>query len=432
MPPRPNLPRFLRLRRPALLLALGLLPLHAQGPYSAGLNDPDNPYDAPIPGFIGPHGEGLAPLQTGENEFSNPDNILNPLFFSWASGIAGYSPTPSAGGAWINPSEALGPVTGDNFFVTSLGDLTQPELDANAAPGHITLTFDTPIRNKSGADFVVYENALGSATSLFAELAFVEVSSDGTNFVRFPVHTLNTTPVGQYDFTDPRNYYGLAGKHINAYGDSWGTPFDLSSLPASPLLNPDAVTHIRLVDIPGTGHFTDDLGNPIHDPVNTTDSAGFDLEALGVISRDITYPEWAEQQIPDPARRHPDAAPRGDGIPNRFAYALGRSGTLPDPAPVSRARLHNGRMHIEFTRDERTADLTLEVHLSTDLISWTPIARSTAGQPFTPLAPHTPLIEETAAHGIASVGVLRLVRIAAGSSAPSPHYLRLHIPPDTP
>ena len=88
--------------------------------------------------------------------------------------------------------------------------------------GHITLSFATPITNGPGADFAVFENGFADS---FLELAFVEVSSDGTNFFRFPSHSLTSTgaQVASFGTLDTTNIDGLAGK----YRAGFGTPFDL-------------------------------------------------------------------------------------------------------------------------------------------------------------------------------------------------------------
>ena len=61
----------------------------------------------------------------------------------------------------------------------------------------------------------------------FLELAFVEVSSNGIDFVRFPDESLTqtTTQVGSFGSLDPTNIDGLAGK----YRVGFGTPFDLAT-----------------------------------------------------------------------------------------------------------------------------------------------------------------------------------------------------------
>jgi hypothetical protein len=156
-------------------------------------------------------------------------------------------------------------------------------------PAQITLSFAAGIRNGDGADFAVFENSFGSDSSMFAELAYVEVSSNGIDFVRFPSISLTPAKVGAYGNVDPSNVYNLAGKHQNAYGKSWGTPFDLADLlSASPVVSGavdlDNIGYMRFVDIAGSGYFTDSQGNPIYDAWVTYGSGGLDLEAVGVIN----------------------------------------------------------------------------------------------------------------------------------------------------
>ena len=99
----------------------------------------------------------------------------------WASGCIvqrGYLNIADKGlgfASYGNDSSALGPA-GANGTV-SLGD-----------SGVATLTFDYPIYNGEGFDFAVFENGFMTNDSnlAFLELAFVEVSSDGVNFYRFP------------------------------------------------------------------------------------------------------------------------------------------------------------------------------------------------------------------------------------------------------
>jgi hypothetical protein len=123
-------------------------------------------------------------------------------------------------------------------------------------------------------------------------LAFVEVSSNGVDFLRFPAVSLNTAPTavsGAFQGYDATNIFNLAGKHTAG----WGTPFDLDSLTTLPeVLNGtvdlNAISFVRLVDVVGTGALDDgfgnplsgvardSLGNPILDNWLTYDSAGFD------------------------------------------------------------------------------------------------------------------------------------------------------------
>lgn len=283
-----------------LVWMIGLHPLQA-GPYAASSNDSGNAYDAPIAGFVGPDGEGKANIQSGidlETEqpiYINTNNYVNPVFKGWASSVIDYSPASNVDFQWRNADKALGAVTGDYTDVVSLGDLTAAQIASGAKPGSITLGFSQAIRNGTGSDFAVFENALvstggaGVAGQTFAELAFVEVSTDGINFARMPSVSLTPSAVGQYGTVDPTNLYNLAGKSVNNDGESWGTTFDLDSLVTDSLVtlglvNLDEINYIRIVDIPGTGTYLDSLGNPIYDASVTTGSGGFDLEAIGAIN----------------------------------------------------------------------------------------------------------------------------------------------------
>jgi len=178
-------------------------------------------------------------------------------------------------------------VSGEIFDVVSLGDLTASQIAANVPAGRITATFGSGISNGSGADFAIFENSFGTDTSVFAELAFVEVSSDGAHFARFDSASTNTAP-GALGFVDPRKIHNLAGKHVNAYGQSWGTPFDLAELASDPLVAGNVVDlsqirYVRLIDIPGGGDWKDSQDNAVYDSWPTSDSGGFDLQAIGVI-----------------------------------------------------------------------------------------------------------------------------------------------------
>jgi hypothetical protein len=177
--------------------------------------------------------------------------------------------------------EILGKTTvGDEFSATeksgtngvvSLGD-----------GGIAILTFEGSIFNGVGADFAVFENGFDA----FLELAFVEVSSDGINFFRFPAYSETDTEIQTDGFgsTDASKIHNLAGKYVSQYG----TPFDLEDLNGISGLNIDAITHIRVVDAIGTINPTfstyDNLGRAVNDPYPTPfASGGFDLDAVGVI-----------------------------------------------------------------------------------------------------------------------------------------------------
>lgn len=212
----------------------------------------------------------------------------SPEFTQWASSVVSITRGPqditnpkSPLASFGDPSSVLGPGSSDNTFgVVSLGD-----------GGSITLGFDRPIINGIGADFAVFENGFlsgpaGSGLALL-ELAFVDVSSDGIHFFRFPSISLTTTStqVGGFGLMDARNLHNLAGKYIAGYG----TGFDLDDLVSvSPLLDVNHVIQVRITDVIGSidpqyGAY-DSLGHLINDPFPTPfASGGFDLTGVGVI-----------------------------------------------------------------------------------------------------------------------------------------------------
>lgn len=163
-----------------------------------------------------------------------------------------------------------------NGQVVSLGDR-----------GIALLEFTPPIANGPSWDFAVFENAL---TETFLELAFVEVSSDGENFFRFPATSLTQTDIQTASFgtTNPEKINNFAGKYISPYG----TPFDLSELPDNSFLDKSKVRFVRLIDVVGSINpeyaSYDSHGNIVNDPWPTPfNSSGFDLDGIGVINNTL-------------------------------------------------------------------------------------------------------------------------------------------------
>lgn len=228
-----------------------------------------------------------APLAGHEGIRSN-----DPRFVDWASGC-------SVQRGWLDIADkGLGqPTLGSiedalgrpSSSILSLGD-----------SGVAVLTFDYPITNGPGPDFAVFENGFSDLlndTMAFLELAFVEVSSDGTNFFRFPAYSnmQDTAQIDNFTYSDARYYHNLAGKYKVGYG----TPFDLEDLAGTEGLDIDRITHVRIVDVigsidPSLGSF-DHNGHVINEPYPTTyPSAGFDLNAVGVLNslKPVYVNEW--------------------------------------------------------------------------------------------------------------------------------------------
>jgi len=264
--------------------------------------------------------------EAGVNGYTDPDNesqhadprdpnaIVNPIFRGWATAVISYNPGPGLDAQWADPNKALGPATGDRLDIVSLGDLDEELIGAGSRPGEITLFFDEPIRQGKGYDFVVFENGFVSGGTyntgsvegqMFTELGYVEVSSNGVDFVRFPAVSLTPEPTGPYGTVEISNVYNLAGKHPNAGGICTGTPFDLAEIADDPdvvsgLVDLNDIRYVRIVDIPGSGDFYDlasanvnpgtwpawdhySNDHPIYDAWPTFGSGGVDLEAVGVL-----------------------------------------------------------------------------------------------------------------------------------------------------
>jgi hypothetical protein len=149
--------------------------------------------------------------------------------------------------------------------------------------GSATLTFDTVISDHDGWDFAVFGNGFEDN---YLKMAFVEVSSDGEHFVRFPSVSLTQTQVqiSNFDTIDTRKIYNLAGKYRVFYG----TPFDLYELKDSAGIDIHHITTIRVVDVVGDIQDPyaryDSQGHKINDcfptPYNTS---GFALDGVGLV-----------------------------------------------------------------------------------------------------------------------------------------------------
>lgn len=255
-----------------------------------------------------------------------PVPMDDPRIQLWASAwIDPVSWGESVGPDWQDPHNALGPAQGDLFSIVSLG-----------RGGSLTLTFDEPVFDGPGPDFAIFENAF---SPFFLELAYVEVSSNGDDFIRFPNRSSTPNPIGAFGRVDPNDVAGLAGK----YPAGEGTPFDLASLrslQSSEILNFHAIHYIRIIDVPGDGSAFDSHGDPIYDPYPTQDSAGFDLDAVAVLNTPPAPPPEILHWAPLPA----EGAHLIDwhGSPRR-AYQLAYSANLDswnavplpkDPHPV--------------------------------------------------------------------------------------------------
>ena len=209
----------------------------------------------------------------GLDDLSGTDAVPagDPRIVGWAATVV----TPVAWGAdllpeWQVPERVLGPSTGDPLAVASLGN-----------GGVLVVTFEPALADGEGPDLAVFENGV---TDTFLELAWVEVSSDGVTFARFPARYDGDEPVSAYAGHDRSLIHGFAGR----YRAGFGTPFDLAALAGLPAVTDGAVDlvsvrFVRVVDVVGDGGALDDAGHAIYDPTPTVESAGFDLDAVAAL-----------------------------------------------------------------------------------------------------------------------------------------------------
>lgn len=221
----------------------------AQGPFDPGVNSP---------GFVAVQKDSM-------------------IIYDWVSNC-----TVVRGSQNISiPSAPLANV-GDESLVSGKSDGAVLSLGDG---GVATIALNQPMEDHGGYDFAIFENGIFDLVNegYFLELAFVEVSSDGVNFYRFPNESLtpSSTQTSSFGFTDPTMIDGLAGKHSIGYG----TPFDLIKLDTVVGLDITAITHIRLIDVVGSINPTyasyDSYSRIVNDPFPTEfGSCGFDLEAI--------------------------------------------------------------------------------------------------------------------------------------------------------
>lgn len=222
----------------------------------------------------------------------------------WAAGVTSITYGESVSERWQTPSQALGQAEGRVDRIVCLG-----------RGGQITLELPEPVSDAAGWEIAVFENSFDGE---FLELGWVEVSHDGSTFVRFPNYSYTFVPeededvgIGGSGNLDPRDLQGLASKYIVGFG----TPFDLDDLRCAyedaqayatgvgdpdaiarggafsaayrthlltsyPLLQGNPVRYVRILDIVGDGSARDSEGFVIWDAWPTSVSAGFDLDGV--------------------------------------------------------------------------------------------------------------------------------------------------------
>ncbi len=212
------------------------------------------------------------------------------IIIDWASNaiiVRGYKDIANPAIGLVNYGAdtcAVGPADGNNGLV-SLGD-----------GGSAVLTFNQPITDGPGFDFAVFENGFfqnDTSEMAFLELAFVEVSTNGVEYIRFPSvsHIQTEFQTGPYEKLRASEIHNLAGKYTGLYG----VPFDIDDIRDLCLetgINPDTINYVKIIDVIGCienpwTSFDSEM-NVINDPYPTPfSSGGFDLDAVAVINQAV-------------------------------------------------------------------------------------------------------------------------------------------------
>ncbi len=227
--------------------------------------------------FLIPASAALALPDTGQ---TNAEVLRsNPQISGWASSVVDWQ---------VGPMDYADPLLGDAAFgfpTDVLGEFGSPFSLGDG--GEITLAFDGHIADGPDEDFVVFENAFEYGGLVFAELAFVEVSTDGLNFARMPAISRVSRVLGAFDGISPDEVHNLAGNHVG------GTAFDLADLVGDPmvlagLVDLSMIRFVKIIDVIGdyaNAPTVDSNGFPVSDPYPTAfASGGFDLTGVAIMN----------------------------------------------------------------------------------------------------------------------------------------------------
>lgn len=205
----------------------------------------------------------LGVRDAGPDGPSSPSNEdAAPTVSRFIEKVVSFTPGTCAGfGASSMPDIVLGPPRGEGL---SRGSLDVVSLGSG---GEIVLSFESnPIVDGPGVDFIVFENAFfvgGDPQTIYAEVAEISVSDDGTRWVPFPCNA-TASPYGQ-----------CAGWH--------------------PVTATSAETALDLATAGGDQYDLADVGLPLIRFIKITDktteacppqgvnNSGFDLDAIAAV-----------------------------------------------------------------------------------------------------------------------------------------------------
>ena len=220
---------------------------------------------------------------------------------------------------FTDPALALGAPRGGGTTTNSL------DVYCLGNGGSLTLGFNLPDTSRAivdapGRDFIVSENSFyqdEDTTRAFAELMWVEVSTNGVDFARFAAHSRTPSPVGPFGVIDPADTKGFAGAlpvlaNVDAntidpfdLATAGGDSFDLQWLVAEPnvvsgAVRLDDIRFVRFVDVIGNGSSLDSSGRPLYDPTGPG-IGGADVDAVAVLHGVTTPTSGGGVNAPEPS-----------------------------------------------------------------------------------------------------------------------------------
>lgn len=216
-----------------------------------------------------------------------------------ATHVISHSTNGDAGGGVFQPSNALGAPSGGGAGVGTT------HVHSLGVGGSLTLGFGVTIVDGPGEDLVVAENPFyqaGLSWRTFAEVAFVEVSTDGVTFARFPAKYLGpATAPGPFGSVIVGGFDNLAGStpvfatssaDAASVAAGGGDAFDLADLANDPAVlagtvDLQAIHEVRFVDV-RSGLDLDSRGVAILD--SGTGSA--DIDAVTVLNHTGNVDAW--------------------------------------------------------------------------------------------------------------------------------------------
>lgn len=262
----------------------------------------------------------------------------------FATQVVAFNTNGNAGGGVFQPNNTLGAPNGAGG---GAGAVTVHSLGVG---GDLELAFAVNLVDGPGADLLVAENPFITAVGqVYGELMFVEVSSNGTDYARFPSRFFggdgSSFAINSVGFVS-----GLAGQtpvytHPNAPNidpqdlvEAGGDAFDLADLRTHPLViagrvDLNAIARIRLVDVV-SGQSIDSRGRTILDP----SSGSADVDAVTLLNHSGNIaPRGPEVRIDMPADGNFAISindPDGLGDLDPASLRMSLYGVSVDPAPI--------------------------------------------------------------------------------------------------